>query len=88
MSRSSIPMQSRYFRGLRRAIWRWRCVREYRRRLNELEFLQGADPWPEDQIQQLADSTVQNQIDSNDRDGYAWDSPGYAVDEELACWSE
>lgn len=85
---ASIPMQPRFFRGLRRAIWRWRCANEYRRRLNDAAFLQRVEPWPEPMIQQLADATAQNQAESNDPHGWAWDSPAQAVDDELSCWTE
>jgi len=84
----AIPMQPARFRRIRRAIWTLRCFLEYRSRLNAEAWLQGAEPWPWSSIWQLTQATAQNEADSNDRDGYAWDTPADAVTAELECWTE
>lgn len=83
------PAQPRGLRRLRRAVWTLRCFLEYRRRLNG-DLLCGFayEAWPWATIWQLAEASAANQADSNDHQGFAWDSPAEAVQGELECWSE
>lgn len=83
-----IAMQPRHFRRIRRVIWTLRCFMEYRSILNAEAWLKGAEPWPWSVIWKLTKATAQNESDLNDPEGYAWDTPSGAVNEELACWSE
>ena len=89
MNATSIPMQPKGFPRLRRRVWTLRAFLEYRRRLNgNLWRGFSNDPWRWSMIWQLAESSAQNEADSNDRDGYRWDTPAEAVASELECWSE
>lgn len=79
-------MQPRAFRKLRRAVWTLRCFLEYRRRVNGT--IPSYESWPCAILWQLAQASANNEADSNDRHGWAWDSPAEAVQNELECWTE
>lgn len=85
---TDIPMQPKGFVRLRRLLWTFRALLEYRSRLNSDAWLSGSEPWSLAQLWQLAEASAQNQADANDRDGYAWDDPDDAVVAELDCWTE
>ncbi len=83
-----IPMQPKGFRRLRRLIWTFRAFLEFRSRLNGDSLLNSAEPWPLATLWSMAEAAAQNEADSNDRDGYRWDTPAEAVQGELECWDE
>lgn len=84
----TIPMQPKGFRRTRRLIWTFRAFLEFRSRLNGDAWMTGVEPWPLTIIWTMAQAAAQNEADSNDRDGYRWDTPAEAVQGELECWDE